>query len=179
MKLKPTISIKEDRKLYDEIMTQIALFENSHVEIGTLSGTRRKDGSNMAVIAATHEYGSEKKKIPSRSFLRAFMDEKRDKINTKILNMARAITAGKLMTKKGLTRLGVWGAGQVKKKITDVDSPPLKKTTIKRRKWGGTNPLIDTGQLRSTQKSKVIMRGAGVLARIIKRFSKMGKVKTR
>jgi hypothetical protein len=56
-----------------------------------------------------------------------------------------------------LKRLGQFGVDGVRQRITDIQSPPLKEKTIKRKK--SSKPLIDSGQLRGSINYDIEHRG--------------------
>ena len=111
------------------------------------------DGSsspNMALVASVHEFGSSDGRVPERSYLRSTMDSRRDDIATVMQKVEKKVVDGQLTPENGLGVVGQWIQGAVQKTITNLDDPPLKQRTIDRRRNGGSNPLVDTGQLRAS-----------------------------
>jgi hypothetical protein len=49
----------------------------THVAVGILQDEPRDDGFSMMDLAMVHEYGSPKRNIPARSFIRSTCDAKR------------------------------------------------------------------------------------------------------
>lgn len=143
--------IKDDRKKLDRYLSEIEIFKRSYVKVGVLEGTkRRKSGRHaimMAMLAAVHEYGSAKRKIPERSFIRSWVDNNKTDIKQTISKLYTLVCDGKINANTALKRLGAYGTGGIKARIREIKTPPLKPRTIARK--GSTQPLIDTGQLRN------------------------------
>jgi hypothetical protein len=146
------------------------VFKRSYVKVGVLEGTkedvvyRDKNGRKkrtgksimMAMIAAVHEYGSPKRGVPERSFIRGWVDGDKAVINKFILSLLRKIEDGKLYAEQALKLLGNYGVAGIRHKITTGPFQALKEATIKRKK--SSKPLLDTGQLRGGIHYKVEKR---------------------
>jgi hypothetical protein len=155
----PIRIVKDDRRKLDFIIKEVKSFKKSHVRVGVLEGEKRKGKAKtimMAMIAAVHEYGSPKRKIPERSFIRSWVDGNKSKINDYILKLLRMVEDGKLTSYMALKKLGVYGVGGIRAQIKSIKTPPFKERTIKKKK--STQPLIDTGQLRNSIHYKVEKR---------------------
>ncbi len=161
--------IKDDHRKLDSIVSEIRSFKNSYVKVGVLEGTqekikytdkkgrkRTKGSIMMAMIAAVHEYGSSKRGIPERSFIRSWVDGSKAEINKTLLLLLRAVEDGKLTSYMALKRLGAFGVSGIRKKISTGPFKPLSEATIRRKK--SSKPLIDTGQLRGGIHYKVEKR---------------------
>jgi hypothetical protein len=131
-----------------KILSEMKSFRNSAVKVGVLEGATESDGTPMALIAAVHEYGSKKRNIPQRSFVRGWVDDSKSQINSTVEKLMARVSGGTLTAQKALKTLGVFGVGGIKAKIKRGPFTPLS-----RRK--GT-PLIDTGQLRNSINYEVI-----------------------
>jgi hypothetical protein len=105
--------------------------------------------TNLAVIAAVHEFGSPEQGIPERSFLRAGVRAGVPKFNR--LNEAnlRAVVLGTKTVDQSINLLGVVAVGEVQRQIRHGQYEPLKQATIDRK--GSSKPLIDTAQLIQSQ----------------------------
>jgi len=88
--------------------------------------------------------------IPQRSFLRSTASEKREMwLSTFIKAVANELPQNSVSD--AAERVGAMMMGHVKRKITDLKSPPNTPGTIRQKSVNGNvsdNPLIDTGQLR-------------------------------
>jgi hypothetical protein len=125
---------------------------------GVLVGVRDaagsdEDGTPLVQIAAVHEFGSSDGHTPERSFLRSTVDVQGEAYAVAlvaVLDAARKapIGAGNAVIRRGLGRLGAKAVGDVKRTITDLDTPPNAPSTVERK--GSSNPLIDTGRLRQS-----------------------------
>jgi hypothetical protein len=152
--------IKDDHRKLDSIVSEIRSFKNSYVKVGVLEGTqekvkytdkkgrkRTKLSIMMAMIAAVQEYGSPKQGIPERSFIRSWVEGSKTEINQMLLRLLQAVEDGKLTSYMALKKLGAFGVGGIRKKISTGPFKRLAESTIRRKK--SSKPLIDTGQLRN------------------------------
>ena len=62
----------------------------------------------------------------------------------------------KIKPRRALQKLGVFGSGIIKKKITSIKTPKNHPFTIMRK--GSSNPLIDSGQMRATVTHKEVLK---------------------
>jgi hypothetical protein len=115
------------------------------------------DGSSAATVADVMgwlEFGTDN--APSRSWLRAYVDENLDRI-TKMLQVgATAIYQGKETPESFLQKLGVQIKGEIQARISAGLSPANAASTIRRK--GSSKPGIDTGQGRAAIASQVVSR---------------------
>ena len=106
------------------------------------------DGTSVIMVGAVHEFGSDARNIPERSFLRSTVHQNRNEYKAFIRSLASAIIKGKLTADKALKILGLKVASDVQQKIVEIKHPPNTKVTIASKK--SSNPLIDTGHLRQS-----------------------------
>lgn len=133
-----------DRDLgYREILKRLAGVRDSATRVGIHEDAE----SDLAVIAATNEYGSEDGRVPERSFLRATVDANQTTYGDELTAAVEAHIDGERLLTDGLDLLGARVAGDVQQFMTDLQEPPNAPSTIARK--GSSNPLIDTGRLRS------------------------------
>lgn len=136
--------------------------------------TTRGDAPDLVTIATVHEFGNESLNIPQRSYIRSTIDaEARN-----IARMQRATVEAALDPKsnvKAVERaaktLGLYLQGKIRTKIVQIQSPPLSQATKQRKAatlYGGKkrsfiggsgNPLVDTGQLKSSITFRVRTKG--------------------
>lgn len=140
---------------WKRIKEELALAKNSFTKIGVQvntkhepsdKGSRPKKTVDMVVIAASNEFGT--KTIPARPSLRTAFDENKHEINALIKDEYSKILKGESTVKKSLALVGEFMEAKIKKKITEIRTPPNAVSTIKRKK--SSNPLIDTGQFRAS-----------------------------
>lgn len=111
------------------------------VKVGLPSGSNNyPDGTSVIMVGAVQEFGSPARKVPERSFLRSTLFEKRRVYKKLFAELGFKVLMGKLTSDEAMRILGLTVESDVKEKITDISSPPLKI-----RKG---NPLVDTGHLR-------------------------------
>lgn len=138
-----------DRDLgYRDILRRLAGARDS----ATLIGIHEGAGSDLAVIAAANEYGTEDGHIPERSFLRATVDANAAVYGQELDDTVQAHIDGDRTLTEGLALLGARVEGDVKQYMTDLQDPPNAPATIARK--GSSNPLIDTGRLRAAIRHK-------------------------
>lgn len=130
-------------------------------KVGWFEKSRYPEAPNLPVayVATVQEFGDPHNHIPPRPMLRPTIIEKREEWKATAERSVRAIIAGKLSGLQAMEALGQKAAGDVRKKITQIISPPLSPVTIANRlkkrankkKVGNlTKPLIDTGLLLAT-----------------------------
>jgi hypothetical protein len=153
----------------DAIIRETRRYVNSYVKVGfPTGGTASDEGSEsfdeVVQIAAVHEFGAPSVNIPERSFLRSAFDEDKRRIDSLLADGYLDTLAGKSNARQALGKIGEWFAARVKRKITAIKSPPLAPRTAaaKARKGKGSgvpNPLIETGQMRASVQTKVVING--------------------
>lgn len=119
---------------------------DKRVRVGVLSDDAHGDGDlTLSELATIHEFGTEDKRIPERSFLRSTFDEKREELAEVGEKLIGAVLDGKMTTERGLGLIGAKLAADVKGRITAGIDPPNAPTTVARK--GSSTPLVDTGRL--------------------------------
>lgn len=132
-----------DLKVFDDLKRRF--IGARVVKVGFPQGKAEADGTPVAMIAATHEFGSPERGIPERSFLRSSMHENAQKyVRLNKLNLV-SILRGGLTADQALGQLGEMAKGDVQVKIRSGDFTPLKQATMDRK--GSSKPLVDTGQM--------------------------------
>lgn len=102
-------------------------------------------GITIGELATIHEFGLG---VPERSFLRAWVDERRAEIENVVIRGGRAVALGKMPVRTALEQIGQWAVGSIQTRMAQNIPPPLAPSTIARK--GSSVALIDTGQLRSS-----------------------------
>ena len=139
------------------VVRELGARTNSGVEVGVLGdkgGAAHRgseDGITVAEIAEIHEFGLG---VPERSWLRAWIDSNKLKIEERIRIETRAIVTKQRTRAQAIKRLGVWIQGELQQNIADGVPPPNAQSTIDRK--GSSKPLIDTGQLRQSITHRVV-----------------------
>jgi len=107
-----------------------------------------EDGVHTATVAAVQEFGSADGRIPERSFLRAGIEDGRDKIIKAYEKVLPQVSDGKMDIETAQSLVGEIAVGHIKERISDGISPPNAQSTIDAK--GSSTPLIDTGHLRQS-----------------------------
>lgn len=159
MKFKRTSG--EGRKSFDELLKQTDKLEG---RLGWDKSAVYPNGTPVAEVAATNEYGDPAHNIPQRSYFRTTIEEKRKEWMDKMEKLAKMVIKGEETMKGAFTKFVLMAEGDVAEKITTLQEPPLKESTIharlQRRKDNQTvgnltKPLVDTGYMLSTLTSTV------------------------
>jgi hypothetical protein len=133
-----TIKIRD--QAWREIRKRLGRKGQSYVKAGVFGSAK------VATIGAVHEYGNRDGSIPSRSYVRSTLSERRDEMVKMQAALTRRVIAGKLTLDQAMGLLGLWCANAIKGKIISSDiPPPLKPATVARK--GSSKVLIDTGEL--------------------------------
>lgn len=132
-----------DFKVFDDLKKR--LVGERIVKVGFPQGKTENDGTPVALVAATHEFGSPERNIPERSFLRTGLQENGPKyVRFNKLNLVK-ILRGQMTAEKALGQLGEMAKADVQQKIRSGDFAPIQAETAARK--GSSKPLIDTGQM--------------------------------
>lgn len=145
--MKSKVKIKRiPRKAIAELKKLNKQFDNMPgVLVGLPKGSKDHEDENgdftsIIKIGFVHEWGTDK--IPQRSFLRSTLAEGKRKYKDFLKKLSKKVVKKELSGKQSMGLLGERLQGDVKEKITDIKTPPLKVRD--------GNPLVDTGQLRSS-----------------------------
>jgi len=163
--------------IWDQIMRHARAHSRpgreSHVKVGVLQsagGAQQHGDGQLSIVelAAVHEFGAPRAKIPERSFLRRAMREQEREYKAMAAKLAKAYISGRITYERALNMLGAWGAAAIKNRITGEHiPPPLKPATVEAK--GSDRPLVDTGRLLNSITWKVWLgRGRDSGGRFIK-----------
>jgi hypothetical protein len=142
---------------YAAVMSEIKKADHLYVKVGfpvegELAAGNAKDISEINLIAAVQEFGSEKRNVPERSFIRATFDSEYENLQRFKEHEYLQIVQGKQTALMAIGQIGEWLTNKTKGYIRNIIPPPLKEATKKRKGRGGDSavPLIDTGQMINT-----------------------------
>jgi phage gpG-like protein len=130
---------------YTSILKEVRKAPNVYTKVGFPEGGTLGDPKNipdmteMIQVAAVHEFGAPKKKIPERSFIRSTFDEYTEDINTFKKQMYQKVLQGKMSAIRAIGLVGEFVLNKTKAKIREGLEPSLK--------YREGTPLYDTGQL--------------------------------
>lgn len=114
-------------------------------------GAAYEGGATVADVASWNEFGTDR--IPARPFLSGWFDANITKIKSLLKSAGEKITQGTPVD-QALDVVAQWAAGGVQKGIAQGVPPPNAASTIARK--GSSTALINTGQLRSSIRGKVV-----------------------
>jgi hypothetical protein len=150
---------RENPNALKQIVIALEAADGLETKVGWFPGAVYEDGTTVASVAAENEYGNPAKRVPPRSFMRTTIAA-RQQYWKKITSFgARAIIAGKKKPVQIMRQLGLAAAGDIKKKITEIVSPPLAQSTIQARKakmaagkriGNLTKPLVESSLMLSS-----------------------------
>ena len=140
-------SVRDIDRGWKKFQTQISILDDGFTKIGVQQGAvhKGKGTSDLVKIAAANELGT--KHIPSRPAHRIAFDINQTRINEFKGRLYDRVIGG-MKANKALGLLGEFHTANIKRSITKLRTPPNKPSTIKKK--GSTNPLIDTGQMRTS-----------------------------
>lgn len=153
------MSVKDIDRGFRALKAELKKVKRSFVKVGVQADETRKDGADAVVVAATHEFGG-KNGVPERSFMRTSFDENKAKYSRVIARQIDFVRQHRTV-ERALGVVGQVVSTDIKKKINSINSPPLDPKTIARRKnknKSSINILVDTGQMRNSIKSQVIIK---------------------
>lgn len=96
--------------------------------------------------AIWNHYGTSRG-IPSRPFLLNAIRKNRRKYLEAMKTAGAKILRGEATLDQTMRKLGILAQGDIQQEITDLRDPPNAPATIRAK--GSSNPLIDTGEMRS------------------------------
>ncbi|EMM2360055.1 hypothetical protein [Citrobacter freundii] len=131
----------------DKVMDFLDEMANSlsdkQLKVGFIDGATYPDGTPVAMVAATNEYGNPANNQPPRPFFRNAIAAHETEWSEDI---ARGLGKG-IELEHVLSVVGEKIAGDVVQSISSLMDPPLSAATIASRKSKGnesTKPLVDT-----------------------------------
>ena len=127
--------------LLDAVLQKLKL-QFGTVEVGFFKGTHTyPNGKDVTEVARDNDKGT--KRIPERPF----MIPAGNKAANKTINITVHSIAGGMDEQQALSKAGELFVGFIQKEITNLKEPPNAESTILKK--GSSNPLIDTGLMRS------------------------------
>lgn len=125
--------------LLDAVLQKIRLQFGS-IDVGFFVGAKYKTGKDVTEVARKNDQGI---RVPKRSF----MIPAGDKAANKTINITVNSIAGGMDESQALSRAGIMFKNAIQREITNLKEPPNAQSTILKK--GSSNPLIDTGLMRS------------------------------
>ena len=146
------------------LLNSLSEIQNKQVKVGWLDGARYQDGTPVAYVATIHEFGSPQNGIPPRPFVRPTISERQGEWKELVASGAQGMINGNASANDVLVGLGLQVEGDIRLKISEIQSPPLKESTIaaKRNKLADSEttgsldkPLVETGLMIGSLSSEV------------------------
>lgn len=155
------MSPREIDRGWKRIKNDLSKLNGSFTKVGIQQSSNTGDRglSELAGIGAVHEFGAPRKSIPARPFMSTAFDENKQKLKILKSNIYDNIVRNRVSVRRGLGILGEFMTTKIKKKITDIKSPPLKNPSKKRSGGGTPNPLVDKGILRGSITHTEVIHG--------------------
>lgn len=127
--------------LLDAVLQKLKL-QFGTVDVGFFVGSAKyKGGKDVTTVARENDKGT--KRIPERPF----MIPAGIKAANKTINITVSSIVSGMDEKQALSRAGILFKNAIQREITDLKEPPNAESTILKK--GSSNPLIDTGLMRS------------------------------
>ena len=156
-----SVETKDNDKKFRTLLKELKKIDaQPFVKTGFLKDEAHPDGESqngggLLVIASSQEFGTEH--IPERPFMRITADSIRGQVGKMIDDGYTRIINGSETVEKLLGKIGVFAVGKIQETITNLSDPPNDPKTIERK--GSSNPLIDTGFMRSSVRHEIVMNG--------------------
>jgi hypothetical protein len=128
---------------------------SKQVQVGMFA----KVGDKVLTKAIVNEFGTTKAGknnniiIPERSFIRSTYNKQYKKVGERFNQIFVSISKGNYNIIPKLKLIGIEQETETKKTITDMKTPANAPSTIAKK--GSSNPLIDTGEMRSKVSNEV------------------------
>lgn len=130
-------------KVMDALDNISSSLTDKQLKVGFIDGATYPDGTPVAMVAATNEYGNPANNQPPRPFFRNAIANHETEWSEAI---AKGLAKG-FEVEQVLSVVGERIAGDVVESIATLMDPPLSAATIASRKSKGndsTKPLVDT-----------------------------------
>jgi hypothetical protein len=133
-------------------------------KVGYFPSAVYPDGTPVAYVATIQEYGSAEQGIPPRPTMRPTVAKQQKEWKAVASVGAKAMIDGRATGDQVLEAIGLKAAGDIRKAISLIQSPPLQESTVSARlrqrsdkKTVGNlrKPLVDTGLMISSVQNTV------------------------
>jgi hypothetical protein len=133
-------------------------------KVGWSANIRYPTGVPVAYVATIHEFGAPEQGIQPRSFMRYTIHAKQTEWKKVVTQVSKQVVNDKRSPESALTVIGLVAEGDVRERISTIQTPELKEATIQARvrkmadgKTVGnlTKPLVETGYMLASLTSVV------------------------
>ena len=143
---------------YNSYLKAVKDLNGKGIKVGLFAAV----GDEVLTKGIVNEFGTTKAgkgkniTIPERSFIRSTYNKNYKKVSRRFGQIFESFSKKNYAVIPKLKLIGLEQENKTKQTITDMKSPPNKKSTIAAK--GSSHPLIDTGELRSKITSEVIQK---------------------
>lgn len=124
---------------FDKIEARIASipesFDDKVAQMGWFDSARYPDGTPVAYVATIQEKGAPAVGIPPRATIKPTIENRKTEWVKLLASGVKAVAEGRATADDVLEGVGLQAAGDMRKSIAEINSPPLSPTTILLRKW--------------------------------------------
>ncbi len=159
------VTVKKDKlpeylaKLQEKYTVTVGVHEPEGGAAKEVPDGAEPTGERLIDVAEQHEFGIG---VPQRSFVRGCVDEQETEMRSKLSGALKtALAPGGRGAEQQMARFGLYVVGQMQERISQGIPPELSPATKKYKESlnvagnAKNTPLILTGQLRSSIRSKV------------------------
>jgi len=149
----------------EALKNAIEAMKGKQLKVGWNESAQYEKGGHVAGIAAQNEFGNPAKNIPARPFMRPTIAEYSGQWSEKMNMVSKQVIKGAITPNSAMEIFGDVVAGDIRKTISEVTSPPLKASTVQARRRKMANgkgvsttidkPLIDSAVMFNTLTSEV------------------------
>lgn len=132
--------------------------KSNKLKVGFLEDATYPDGTLVALVAATQNYGSPSKGIPPRPFLSNTIAAHK---NEWPKELAKLLKGNKLLADKALEIMGEHIKGQIQQEIVKLTDPPLSPVTLMLRKMKFKNPTLKVTMSTVNEARRRVASGEG------------------
>lgn len=123
---------KKGAKSFEELRQIINGIDGKEMRAGWFESARYDDNTPVAFVASIQEFGA--KGIPPRPFMRPTVSSKKQDWKNIVAQGLQSVVDGNITMEDLLDILGLNVAGEIRKAISQVNSPPLSPVTLALRK---------------------------------------------
>ncbi|EHE2701359.1 TPA: hypothetical protein RHY09_001142 [Escherichia coli] len=124
----------------DELVKRVQEMGRLKAEVGWMDTAKYPDGTPVALVAQTQEYGSPARHIPPRPFVRPTVAAEKGNWSRQMGIGVRAVASGAHSAEQVFVAIGELADGDVRMTITQISSPPLEDSTQNARAARGLEP---------------------------------------
>lgn len=104
-----------------------SIAKGGKLRVGFLEGATYPDGTSVAMVAATQNFGAPGAGIPPRPFFNKFIDDNKDEWGAQL---SRLLQGSNFDVEKSLNVMGMGMVGQLQTAIIETNDPPLSPVTL-------------------------------------------------